>query len=140
MFFLEIRAALYILFVCFVVVVFVWCNTPDTDTDTTWTRPDETRQDKTRQDKTRQDKTRQAVQRGGLTRGSPARHGVGRDDARVAQRAEVQAEAVVVVLAHQLGVHLGHAVDGARPLDRQVRGGVAGGVRPEGTCHTHRET
>jgi hypothetical protein len=68
------------------------------------------------------------------TCGATPRHGVCGDDARVAERAEVEAKAVVVVFAHQLCVHLGHAVDGARSLDGHVRGGVARGVGAKGAC------
>lgn len=36
-------------------------------------------------------------------------------------------------LTHQLGVDLGDAVDGARPLHAQIRAGVPGRGRTEGT-------
>ena len=61
-----------------------------------------------------------------------ARIRIVRDDPRKPERPEVQPEPGVVVLAQQLRVHLGHAVDGLGPLHAQVGRGVARGLRPEG--------
>lgn len=59
--------------------------------------------------------------------------GVSRDDARVPQTTEIQAIPVVVVLSHELGVHLGDTVDRARPLHTQIRSGVTWGGGAEGS-------
>lgn len=66
-----------------------------------------------------------------LTGGSTAGVAVAGDDSRKAQTAEVEAEPLVVVFSEQLGVHLAHTVDGARPLHRHVGSRVARRVWPE---------
>lgn len=38
------------------------------------------------------------------------------NDARKAQASEIQAELVIIIFANELGVHLGYAVNSARPL------------------------
>lgn len=42
------------------------------------------------------------------------------DDAREAQTAEIQAELVVIILAHQFSVHFRNAVNSTRSLDLRI--------------------
>lgn len=43
-----------------------------------------------------------------------------RDDAWESQAPKVSSELVVIILSHQLGMHLWHAVNSSRSLDRQI--------------------
>ena len=73
-----------------------------------------------------------------LTSGATAWRITG-DHTREPQTAEVQPELVVVVLAHQLGVHLRHTVDRLRPLDGHIGGGIPRTFRSESADRTRHE-
>lgn len=51
--------------------------------------------------------------------GGAAAWWVAGNDARKAQTSKVQSKFVVIIFANQLGMHLGNAVNGARPLNLQ---------------------
>lgn len=57
----------------------------------------------------------------GLTRRAAAWWIAG-NDAREAQTSEIQAELMIIIFANELGMHLGNAVNSARPLYLQENG------------------
>lgn len=67
------------------------------------------------------------------------------NDARKAQTSKVQSKFVVIIFANQFGVHLGNAVNGARPLNLQnererQRGGRDLNLNIEQTAGKERES